>query len=59
VNGEGGGRHGLHTDGGGAKADGQRREEAAYVQSGEAELLAKTYLGFSIGLAWKLHGEIL
>jgi hypothetical protein len=42
VNGEGGGRHGLHTDGGGAQADGQRREEAAYVQSGEAELLAES-----------------
>jgi hypothetical protein len=41
VNGEGGGRHGLHTDGGGVQADDRRREEAAYVQSGEAELLAK------------------
>jgi hypothetical protein len=41
VNGEGGGRHGLHTDGSGAQADGHRREEATYVQSGEAELLAK------------------
>jgi hypothetical protein len=37
--GEGGGR--LHTDGGGAQEDGQRREEAVYVQSDEAELLAK------------------
>jgi hypothetical protein len=41
VNSEGGGRHGLHTDGGGAQADGQRWEEAAYVQSSEAELLAE------------------
>jgi hypothetical protein len=36
-----GGQHGLHPDGGGVPADGQRREAAAYVRSGEAELLAK------------------